>query len=160
MRFCEMQAWPEFMSAEKTMVPPAVERSASSRTIAALLPPSSSEQRVRFSAAILAMCLPTPVEPVKEILSIWGCETRWSPTELGPVTTDSTPSGRPASRNRSASHSAESGVADDGLSTTELPDSSAGPSLAALRYRGTFHAVMAATTPTGWRVTTDEPYSP
>ena len=133
MRFWDTQAWPEFISAENTMVPAALARSASSRTIAALLPPSSSEHRVRFSAAIFAMCLPTPVEPVKEILSISGWATRWSPTELGPVTTDRTPSGSPASRKRSASHSADSGVADDGLSTTELPDSSAGPSLAALR---------------------------
>src|SRR5699024_722140 len=132
MRFWETQAWPEFIRAENTMVPPALARSASSSTIAALLPPSSSEQRVRFSAAIFALYVAHPVETVLEMLPIAGGDTSRSPTELGPVTMDSTPSGRPASRNRPASHSADSGVAEDGLSTTELPDSSAGRSLAAL----------------------------
>ena len=58
------------------MVPAAEARSASSRTMAALLPPSSSEQRLRPCAAIPAMCLPTSVEPVNEILSTSGWDTR------------------------------------------------------------------------------------
>ena len=48
-------------------------------------------------------------------------------TSPRPVTTLKTPSGTPASLASSARRTVVSGVADAGLSTTELPAASAGP---------------------------------
>ncbi|MNH46358.1 hypothetical protein D3C79_1091120 [compost metagenome] len=48
---------------------------------------------------------------------------------------------------------AVSGDFSDGLSTTELPVASAGPSFQQAISSGKFHGTMAATTPTGSRVT-------
>jgi len=69
----------------------------------------------------------------------------------GPVTTLTTPSGRPASWQSSANFSAVSGVCDAGFSTTVLPAASAGASFHDERRNGKFHGTMAPTTPTGWR---------
>ena len=46
---------------------------------------------------------------------------------------------------------AHHGVSGAGFSTTVLPAARAGPSLARLIWWGTFHGVMAATTPVGSR---------
>ncbi len=43
------------------------------------------------------------------------------------------------------------GVSGAGFSTTVQPAASAGPIFAMLRYSGTFHGVIAPTTPTGSR---------
>ena len=48
---------------------------------------------------------------------------------------------------------AHHGVSGAGLSTTVLPAASAGPSLARLIWWGTFHGVMAPTTPVASRRT-------
>ena len=70
------------------------------------------------------------VDPVNETLRTRGSVTRASPsTPPGPVTTDSTPSGSPASVKHRARASAVSGVVLAGLSTTALPAASAGASL-------------------------------
>ena len=71
---------------------------------------------------------------------------------MPPGTTDSTPSGRPASANTSAKAFVVSGVSAAGLSTTVQPASSAGPSLLTARNSGTFHATIAPTTPIGSRM--------
>ena len=63
-----------------------------------------------------------------------------------------TPSGTPASVKISATALAVRGVSGAGLSTTEQPAASAAPSLLQTRNSGTFHAVIAPTTPTGSRV--------
>ena len=62
--------------------------------------------------------------------------------------------------NSSASRLASSGVSGAGLNTTVLPDNRAGASLAHARNRGTFHGVMAATTPTGSLETNTGPRRP
>ena len=66
------QAWPEFISPENTSIGSVESRSASSRMMAADLPPSSSEHGLSFSAAILAISLPTALDPVNVNLSISG----------------------------------------------------------------------------------------
>ena len=121
--------------------------------MAADLPPSSSEHGLRFSAAILAISLPTAELPVNVNLSISGLAVSARPVSGPPGTTDSTPSGRPASANISAIANSDSGVSAAGFTTMVQPAIRAGPSLLAARKNGTFHAVTAATTPIGSRST-------
>ena len=59
MRVCPTHACPQFISPENTSIGSVESRSASSRMIAADLPPSSSEHGFSFSAAILPISLPT-----------------------------------------------------------------------------------------------------
>ncbi len=70
----------------------------------------------------------------------------------GPVTTESHPSGRPASPRSSAKARAERGVAGAGLSTTGQPAAIAGATLCAARFKGKLNGVMAPTTPIGTRM--------
>ncbi|EXI65992.1 MAG: hypothetical protein AW08_02731 [Candidatus Accumulibacter adjunctus] len=69
-----------------------------------------------------------------------------------PVRTLNTPAGKPASCARTASASAVSGVCSAGLTTTVQPAASAGASLRVIIASGKFHGVIAAQTPTGWRI--------
>ena len=104
--------------------------SASSATIAADLPPSSSVTGIRRSAQLRAMIRPAAVDPVKAILSTPGCFTSASPVSRPPVTTLTTPGGKPTASTAAASASASSGVSPAGLTTTVQPTASAGASLA------------------------------
>ncbi|MCY1304763.1 hypothetical protein D9M70_545320 [compost metagenome] len=70
-----------------------------------------------------------------------------------PGSTLNTPFGMPASMASWATRMAVSGDFSDGLRITELPVASAGPSFQQVISRGKFHGTMAATTPTGSRVT-------
>ena len=70
-----------------------------------------------------------------------------------PVITLNTPGGIPARRASSPSARAENGVCVAGFSTIVQPAASAGPALRVIIAAGKFHGVMAATTPTGWRIT-------
>ena len=71
-----------------------------------------------------------------------------------PVTTLSTPGGKPARWASSASANADSGVASAGLITTVQPAASAGATLRVIIDDGKFHGVIAAQTPTGSLTTT------
>ena len=62
-----------------------------------------------------------------------------------------TPFGRPASIRTFTKFSAESGVLDDGLKTTVLPQTSAGMIFHDGIAIGKFHGVMIEHTPSGWR---------
>ena len=73
--------------------------------------------------------------------------------EALPVTTLSTPGGKPARAASSASASAENGVASAGLMTTVQPAASAGETLRVIIEDGKFHGVIAAQTPTGCLMT-------
>ena len=130
-----------------------VARSASSRMMAADLPPSSSVHRLSRSPQSPPMRFPPTPEPVNEILSTPGCFTRCSLTSRPAGTTERTPLGRPASAKISASRKASKGVSGAGLYTTVHPAASDGASLAAAMKSGTFHGAMAPTTPTGSLVT-------
>ena len=128
--------------------------------MAADFPPSSRLTRLRLAPQAAPILRPAAVEPVKETLSTPGWLTRCSPTSRPAGTTLSTPLGSPASAKISASTLASSGVSGAGLNTTVLPDSRAGDSLAQARKSGTFHGVMAATTPTGSLDTRTGPMRP
>jgi hypothetical protein len=96
---------------------------------------------------------PVLVEPVKDTMSTRGSEARTAATSLERgVTTLKTPGGMSvcSATNRPSSQ-ATHGVSGAGLSTTVQPAARAGPTLARLIWFGTFHGVIAATTPTGSR---------
>ena len=135
-------------------------RSASSRMIAADLPPSSSVQRLSCSPQMAPILRPATPEPVNEILSVSGWRTRYSLTSRSACTMLSTPAGSPASCTISARRYASSGVSGDGFSTTVEPDARAGPSFSDVTNSGTFHGTIAPTTPTGSRRTSVGPRMP
>src|SRR5690606_7823279 len=106
-------------------------------------------------AAAAMIALPTAVEPVKDTMSTRGSVESTEATSLDHgVTTLNTPAGMSVcSATRRPSSAATHGVSGAGLSTTVQPAASAGPTLARLIWVGTFHGVIAATTPTGSRRT-------
>ena len=148
-----MHACPLFMMALGSRVGMVVARSASSRMMAAHLPPSSSVQRFRRSPQSPPMRLPPTPDPVKEILSTPGCVTRCSLTSRPAGIDGEHALGQPGSAKISASRKASNGVSGAGLYTTVQPATSDGASLAAAMKSGTFHGAMAPTTPTGSLVT-------
>ena len=154
MRVCPTQAWPLFISPENTSIGSVESRSASSRMIAADFPPSSSEHGLSFSAAILAISLPTADDPVNVNLSSSGLAVSARPVSGPPGTIDSTPSGRPASANDLGHREhATAGSRRPASARRCSPPAAPGPSLLAARKNGTFHAVTAPTTPIGSRTT-------
>ena len=79
-----------------------------------------------------------------------GCVTSASPTSgPSPVTTLTTPFGKPASANSGANSSIDADVNSDGLITAVQPAASAGASFQLVSVSGEFHGVMIATTPFG-----------
>ena len=129
----------------------AASTSASSKTITGDLPPSSSDTRLRLPADAFTISCPTSVLPVNATLSTPGCAASAAPASPKPVTTLTTPSGKPASHTSCASRSAVSGVCSAGLSTTVLPQASAAPSFQAAISSGKFQGMIWPTTPTGSR---------
>ncbi len=125
--------------------------SASANTTAGALPPSSRCSRFVVGAAADITARPAREEPVMDTIATPGCSTRAAPTSAPPVTTLSTPGGRPASTAISASRRVDEGVSGAGLSTTVLPAASAGPSFQIAITNGKFHGAIPATTPTGRR---------
>jgi hypothetical protein len=151
MRLRAQQSCPALPKEPETEAP-AFSRSASAKIRLADLPPSSRATRLTSAAAVRITSLPTSVEPVKEILRTSGCRARAEPAAPpGPGTTLSTPGGKPASAASSARSRAESGVADAGLTTIELPTASAGATFQVVMAKGKFHGTMRPQTPTGSR---------
>ncbi len=77
--------------------------------------------------------------------------TSAAPVRPSPVTTLTTPAGRPTSRQRSAKASAVSDVYSAGFSTTALPIASAGATFHDSSSSGKFHATICPHTPSGTR---------
>ena len=122
---------------------------ASSNTMFAALPPSSSVSALSLPASALWIRLPISVEPVNATLatSLW--VTRCMPISPGPGTMFTTPGGRSAWRQTSANRSADSGVVEAGLRTTVLPAARAGAIFHASISSGKFHGMTCAATPSG-----------
>ena len=101
-------------------------------------------------AAKPARCLPTGIEPVKEIFFTTVAGMRCSDTLAGtPNTRLSTPAGRPASAKHFTSSTQPPGVSSEALMMSEQPAASAPAILRTGVSVGKFHGVNAATTPTG-----------
>ncbi len=122
---------------------------ASSKTMLAALPPSSRLSRFGVPATARAISRPTSVEPVNATLSTSPCSTSACPVPPAPVTMLTTPGGRSACWQISAKASAVSGVVSAGLSTTVLPQASAGAIFQASISSGKFHGMTWAATPSG-----------
>ena len=120
---------------------------ASAKMMLAALPPSSSVAFLPVPAMLFWMSLPTPVLPVKAILSMPGWLTSAAPVAPAPVMMLTTPSGSSASWMSSASSSEVSGVVSAGFSTTVLPQASAGAIFHAAMSSGKFHGMICPATP-------------
>ena len=138
------QTWPWLKKMPLTMPSTAWSIGASSKTMLAALPPSSSVSFLRVPATDRAMARPTSVEPVNATLSTPGCSTSARPVSPAPVTMLTTPAGRSACWQISANSSAVSGVVSAGLSTTVLPAASAGAIFHASMSSGKFHGMTCA----------------
>ncbi len=149
------QPWPAWMQAVNAVAPATAAMSASSSAIAADLPPSSRKTFLSVGAAAAMIARPVAVEPVKDTMSMRGSVESTAATSLERgVTTLRTPAGMSVcSATSRPSSAATQGVSGAGLSTTVQPAARAGPTLARLIWVGTFHGVIAATTPTGSRRT-------
>ena len=140
------QTWPWLKKIPCTMPSTAWSMAASSKTMLADLPPSSSVSPTPRPASAAWMSLPTAVEPVKATLST-SERTSAAPATPSPVTMFATPAGTSASWKISASRSAVRGVVSAGLRTAVLPHASAGASFQAAISSGKFHGTIWPTTP-------------
>ena len=149
-----MHACPWLWKIAKAEPPTAATRSASSKTMLAPLPPNSSWTRFRFPADASTIRRPTPVDPVKAILSMPRCPARCAPALAPkPGTMLTTPGGNPTSAISSATRKEERGVSSAGLRTTVFPAASAGANRHDASLSGAFHGVITAVTPAGSHVT-------
>ena len=144
-----MQLWPakeKLFAASVAAVP----SGASAHTITGVALPSSSA--TCFRGARCFSFQPTSPEPVNVRAATRSSSMRTSPiSDDEPATTLSHPAGSPASCMSSASKSADSGVADAGLSTMAQPAARAGAILCATRLHGKLNGEIAPTTPRGMR---------
>ncbi|MNZ94661.1 hypothetical protein D3C78_1137750 [compost metagenome] len=126
-------------------------RLASGRTTAWFFAPIIDCTRLPCWLPRLYTCVPTSVEPTKEIalMSLWVQIA--STTCLPPCTTFSTPAGTPASSASSTSIMVDSGSCSDGLSTKVLPQTIAIGNIHKGIIAGKLNGVMPAHTPMGWR---------
>ena len=106
-----MQTWPALRNLLDAIALAATAMSASSNTITGAWPPSSIVARFMCRPAMAASCLPTAVEPVKEILRMTGCGMRYDEISAGsPYTRFTVPAGTPASAKARMSSAGEPGV--------------------------------------------------
>jgi len=152
-RVAATQIWPAMTSAPPVSSRTAASRSASSKTTAGALPPSSSDSRFSVCAAPAMIRLPVALDPVKLITSTASEATSASPTSVPYSLTEfTTPFGNDG---QSCRHRITrwwtSGVCGAGLITTVQPAASAGPSERTRRVTGAFHGTMIAATPAASR---------
>ena len=123
---------------------------ASAKIMLGDLPPSSRLIWARFCALFLTTALAPAPPPVKAIRRTSGCLVNAAPVSApNPVTTLTTPSGKPASLTKCISSTIVALACSEGLSTTVLPAANAGASFTAVKYMGEFQGIIAATTPKG-----------
>ena len=146
-----MQVWPVAakMPASAPMI--AFLRSASSKMMLGDLPPSSRVAGTRARPATAAISRPTPGLPVKLTRSIRPEASSALPTRASPVTTLTTPGGKPAASTSFANSSVVADACSEGLITTQLPAARAGASLLDRSPMGEFQAVISTHTPMGSR---------
>ena len=125
-------------------------------TMMASLPPISATTRLiqswpgRDLAASSLMCRPTSFEPVNEMKRRRVLITSGSPTSAPePLRKLTTPAGMPASSSNAKKRQAIHGASDDGLSTTQLPVTTAADVMPAMMARGKFHGGITPPTPRG-----------
>ncbi len=106
----------------------------------------------KFSAVLRTTWRAVAGPPVKATRDTRGWLVRRLPQgSPKPVSTDTTPLGKPAISTRRANSSSGAGPSSEALSTTVQPAASAGPSFTADRNSCEFQGTIAATTPIGSR---------
>jgi len=101
------------------------------------------------------------VEPTKLTAATSGCSNSRRTATWSPLTTFSTPGGRPASAIRSATRIAADGSFSLGLRMKLLPQAMAIGNIHSGTMAGKLNGVMPATTPSGWRISrTSTPVTP
>ena len=144
------QIWPELRKIASTAQCTALSMSASSKTMLAPLPPSSSETGARWVEAEAMTALPVTDEPVKVTRSTRSSAVRVEPAGAPwPLSTLRTPGGKPASTARRPSRVTDAGVSSLGLMMHVLPQAIAGAIFHVAIISGKFHGEIAATTPAG-----------
>src|SRR4029077_12000644 len=129
-------------------------RSASSSRMLGDLPPSSSVTRFIVAAPSRMIDLPTPTEPVNEILATSGLRTSSAPTTSPrPITTLQSPFGSLASCTHSSHACVCNALSSLGLITVVHPAARADASLAHRKNEFAFQGVIKPATPTGSKVT-------
>ena len=154
-RSVDMQICPEFMNAPKLAASAAASRSASGRTTSGALPPSSSRQRLKCSAHLIPMILPTFEEPVKFTRRTAGWAISASTTSGASsgawMIRFTAPAGSPASTSARTIAAWVRGHCSEAFSTTVLPYASGVATARVPRITGAFHGAIPTTTPAGWR---------
>ena len=125
------QTSPWLTNTPKSAPSTAASKSASAKKMLGDLPPSSRLTFFRVSAAVRMMILPTSMLPVNAILSTSWWATMAAPVSPKPVTTFTTPLGRPHSSKKRANSRRVSGVCSAGLMTMVQPAQMAGASFQA-----------------------------
>ena len=128
-------------------------KSQSAKIRAAFLPPSSKDTGFTPAAAACMMAVPVRDSPVKVMASMSGWRVMNSPAEFGPkpCTRLNTPGGTPTAAMTSASKVAVPGVSSEGLTTTALPQASAGATFQVSSSSGRFQGDITPITPSGLR---------
>src|SRR5260221_444152 len=153
-REAAVQLWPCRVKRMPATAPAtALSISASPMTIIGLLPPSSSVTGMSLSAAAWYTIFPVSTEPVKVTL----------PTPLWATSGAPQPGPSPVNRLKRPGGStwfmiwqarkAASGASSAALTMTALPATRAGAILSAISMTGTFHGMMAPTTPVAGLIT-------
>ena len=125
-RLVALHTSPLFQNIPNMIHSTACSRSQSSKTMIALLPPSSRVVLVTRSEAAFITRLPVSKLPVNASLSTSAWLVSAAPASRPPVTTFNTPAGSPASCAICANSRAVSGVNSEGLRTLVQPAASAG----------------------------------
>ncbi len=92
------------------------------------------------------------VEPTKPMAFTSGSSSSASTATLSPLTTLSTPAGRPASIISSARRIGTPGSRSEGFRMKLLPQAMAGANFHIGIMAGKLNGVMPAVTPSGWRI--------
>src|SRR6266478_9426585 len=146
----QMQVWPQFQNLAHIAHFNAQGMSASRQTINGAFPPSSKISFGRWFEARSIIVRPASVLPVIVTNPVILFVTSLSPTsDPLPVTTFTTPFGKPASSISLTISIVLRGVLLDGFVTTVFPVISAGASFLATVAEGKFQGVIDATTPIG-----------
>src|SRR5260370_1120549 len=146
----QMQVWPQFQNRAHMAHFNAQGMSASCQTMNGAFPPNSKISFGRWFEVCSIIVRPASVLPVIVIKPVILFVTSSSPpSDPLPVTTFTTPLGKPASSISSTIAIVLRGVLLDGFVTTVFPVISAGASFLATVADGKFHGVIDATTPIG-----------
>ena len=123
--------------------------SASSQTIVAALPPSSSTRRL--APAARATAAPVAALPVKLMTPTSGAAHSWAPTSPPPCSSCTASTGAPASSSSATTAAETAGACGGALTMVVLPAANDAPSLCASRLAGALNGVIASATPAGAR---------